>query len=57
MNELSLNSNALAELHTGLANIIDGYNMPDMNFEGQVASMEENLDHAAGKLTTTPGLG
>ncbi len=46
----SLDPAALATIHTGLAESLDGYKMPGMGFEAQVASVEENLDYAAQEL-------
>ncbi|MGH1403110.1 MAG: hypothetical protein ACRBDL_02605 [Alphaproteobacteria bacterium] len=49
-NTYSLDSDALREIHTGLAESLDGYQMPDMGFGAKVASIEENLDYAAQEL-------
>ena len=52
MNELSLETNTLAELHTGLAQCFEGYKMPSMNFGAQaVVEVGQNLDVAAQSLS------
>ncbi len=50
MNNFSLQTKALAELHTGLAEIVDGKSLPNMNFGNQVNAIEENLNVTATRL-------